>query len=99
MGPTYGSAIRASGQLINKGRRLTFSKTLKPANWPLDGCEERVTVSAAERVDATHAKLTLAGKSGSVYTSRHVTVTCTGEEYTDSREYDEGRGIYRKSGN
>ena len=72
----------------------TFSKTLNPANWTLDGCEERVTVSAAERVDATHAKLTLAGKSGSVYTSRHVTVTCTGEEYTDSREYDEGRGIY-----
>ena len=28
VGPTYGSAIRASGQLINKGRRLTFSKTL-----------------------------------------------------------------------
>ena len=27
-----GSAIRASGQLINKGRRLTFSKTLKPAS-------------------------------------------------------------------
>ena len=26
VGPTYGSAIRASGQLINKGRRLTFSK-------------------------------------------------------------------------
>ena len=32
VGPTYGSAIRASGQLINKGRRLTFSKTLKPAS-------------------------------------------------------------------
>ena len=26
------AAIRASGQLINKGRRLTFSKTLKPAS-------------------------------------------------------------------
>ena len=32
VGPTYGSAIQASGQLINKGRRLTFSKTLKPAS-------------------------------------------------------------------
>lgn len=73
----------------------SFAEALHPASWSLNGCESSVTIGAVERIDDTHVKLTLAGKSSDVYdANKSVTVTCYGDAYADSREPDPDAGGY-----
>lgn len=69
-----------------------FSEILQAENWQIRGIEG-LTVSSVERIDDTNARITIAGTAGDRYKNGEIMVWCSGEEYSDSRIYNEETGI------
>lgn len=71
----------------------TFAGELDANNWNIVGSDE-IKVSSVRRIDDYRAELVLSGNSADKYTDTDIQIICTGEEYSDSREYDEESGNY-----
>ena len=63
-----------------------FADTITPGNWTVENLPEGVAKGTVTRVDDTHVNITLSGNTTEDYDVNitDVTVSCTGDEYSDS---------------
>lgn len=73
-----------------------FLEKLTESNWSIDGSSE-LSVSEIKRVDDHNAIAVISGNSADKYTASAIKITCSGDEYYDSRVYDEESGHYSKT--